>query len=366
MSRTRNEKSQGKALRYAVVGLGNISRTAVLPAFANADNARLVALVSGSKDKRQELAESFEVPVTASYDEFDALCQSGDIDAVYLGLPNHLHCDYTVRAAAAGIHVLCEKPMAVTEAECETMVRAAREHDVRLMIAYRLHFEQANLEAIERVTSGQIGEPRLFEAVFTQSVEEGDIRLGPIEKGGGTLYDLGVYCINAARYLFRQEPYEVTAVSVKRQGDERFADCDEMTTATLRFPDDRLAVFTTSFGASRNNHYSVVGTRGTLLMDPAFDYETHLTYELRQGQRSERKQLEPRDQFGPQLAYFADCVLHGREPEPGGAEGLADVRIVQALYRAASTGKPVSIAAVADQRRPSLEQAMTRPSVDGG
>src|SRR5690606_32532798 len=191
--------------RYAVVGLGHIAQVAVLPAFGNARrNSRLAALVSGDPVKREELSKRYGVEKACAYEEYDALLKSGDIDAVYIALPNSMHCDYAVRAARAGVHVLVEKPMALTEEECERMARAARDSGTKLMVAYRLHFERANLEAIEVARSGRIGEPRLFSSTFTMRVVPGNIRVRT-ETGGGVLYDLGIYCINAVRGLFRDE-----------------------------------------------------------------------------------------------------------------------------------------------------------------
>src|SRR6185369_337081 len=158
-------------------------------------------------------------PISASYEEYDSVMKSGEIDAVYIALPNHMHRDFAVRAARAGVHVLCEKPMAVTADDCEEMVRAASDANVRLMVAYRLHFDRANLEAMKVIESGKLGDIRLFNSVFTMSVKEGDIRLQR-KTGGGTLYDIGLYCINAARYLFRAEPMEMFAFSANN-GDAR-------------------------------------------------------------------------------------------------------------------------------------------------
>src|SRR3954467_1985206 len=139
-----------RLIRYAVVGCGHIAQVAVLPAFGNARrNSKLAAIVSGDPVKRGELCRKYDIPKAFDYPEYDQLLKSGDIDAVYIALPNTLHAEYAERAARAGLHVLCEKPMAVTEAECELMARVAREHRVKLMVAYRLHFERANLEAIE-------------------------------------------------------------------------------------------------------------------------------------------------------------------------------------------------------------------------
>lgn len=358
-----NGRNQGGKVRYAVVGLGHISQVAALPAFAHADNAELVALVSGSGEKRDQLARHYGVEHVVDYDGYDDLLRRGIVDAVYIGLPNHQHCDYTVRAARAGVHVLCEKPMAVTEDECQQMIDACNDAGAQLMIAYRLHFEQANLEALELVRRGDLGEVRIFDSVFSQQVEEGDIRLNPIEQGGGTVYDLGVYCINAVRHLFGDEPTEVRAATARR-AEARFARADEMTTAILHFPNDRVASFTTSFGAARVDTYRVVGTRGDLRMEPAYDYKTHLAYEVRLGEDMRRQRFGVRDQFGPELEYFSRCVLENQAPEPDGEEGLADVRVACAIYQSAFSGQPVALEPRPRLRRPRIEQAMRRPPVD--
>jgi predicted dehydrogenase len=352
-------------IRYAVVGLGHIAQVAVLPAFANADNAELVALVSGDPVKRRELGARHGIERLVDYGGYDDLLQSGEVDAVYVAVPNHLHADYTVRAARAGVHVLCEKPMAVTERECEQMIHACADHGVKLMIAYRLHFEPANLEAIELTRAGALGELRFFESSFSQDVVEGDIRLAPLERGGGTVYDMGVYCINAARYLFRDEPVEVVAMSAHRPGDRRFTDCDEMTSAVLRFPGGRLASFNSSFGAAGVSSYRLVGDRGSLHMDPAYGYAVELGYELTvDGESRGRKDFDKHDQFAPELVYFANCIQRDEEPEPDGAEGLADVRIIRAIYHAASSGNALSLTPVPRRRRPDRSLQIVRPGFE--
>ena len=351
-----------KKVRYAVVGLGHIAQVAVLPAFAHASgNSELVALVSSDETKLRKLGKRYGVELLFSYDRYDELLESGAIDAVYIALPNHQHEEFTIRAARRGIHVLCEKPMAVTERECVAMIRAADKNKVKLMIAYRLHFEQANLEAADAIRAGKIGEPRLFNSVFCMDVKEGDIRLRK-GTGGGTLYDIGVYCINAARYLFRAEPFEVTAMSA-RNDQKRFAEVEEMVSATLRFPGDRLATFTCSFGAASAARYQVVGTKGSLVLDPAYEYAMELKRELKVGERTTTKTYPQRDQFAPELIYFSDCIIRRREPEPSGWEGLADVRIVNALYRSARTGKTVKIEPIRKTTRPTMNQEIHRPKV---
>ena len=361
----REEAGRRRRVRYGVVGLGHIAQVAVLPAFAHAgENSELVALFSDDPEKLAKLGRKYRVEHRCDYDEFErGLAESG-ADAVYIALPNHLHREYTERAARAGVHVLCEKPMAVTEADCEAMIDTCDRNGVKLMIAYRLHFEEANLRAVEVVQSGRLGDPRLFNSVFTRNVTEGDIRLGPRDEGGGTLYDIGIYCINAARYLFEDEPVEVLALTA-RNDEPRFSapGVDEMTGALLRFPGERIATFVTSFGATDVSRLQVVGTRGTLVLDPAYEYAGELRHELTVNGRSSERTFPKRDQFAPELVYFAECIQTGEDPEPSGREGLGDVRIIRALYASADRGEPIALGPFDKHDRPTLAQEIRKPAV---
>jgi predicted dehydrogenase len=310
--------SSKRTVRYAVVGLGHIAQVAVLPAFAHARrNSRLVAVVSDDRTKRREIAKRYRIDRTFTYDQFDDCL--ADIDAVYIALPNSMHAEYSIRAAKAGVHVLCEKPMAVTERECQQMIAACRKGGVKLMIAYRLHFEALNLAAMDLARRGQLGELRFFNSSFSMTVRHGDIRTKR-GYGGGTLYDIGVYCINAARNLFRAEPTEVSAVSIN-SGLAFLAEIDETTAATLRFGDNQVATFVTSFNAADVAAYRIVGTKGHLHADPAYEYAEGLEYALTVHGKTTKKSIGKRDQFAPELLYFSDCILNDREPEPSGAEG---------------------------------------------
>lgn len=357
---TTRDGGERDIVRYAVVGLGHIAQVAVLPAFAHARrNSRLVAVVSDDPAKRKAMARRYGLDQTYSYEDYDRCL--AEVDAVYIALPNSMHEEYTVRAARAGVHVLCEKPMATTTAECERMLRACREHDVRLMVAYRLHFEAINMEVVDLIRQGRIGDPRFFTSSFSMTVRGGDIRT-EAELGGGTLYDIGTYCINAARYLFRAEPTEVMALSVN-SGTRRLREIDETTGALLRFGGDRVAAFVTSFNALHVAAYRVVGTTGQITVEPAYEYAGALAYELHANGRTSRKRLGKRDQFAPELLYFSDCVLTGSEPEPSGSEGLQDVRVIEALYRSAKTGRAVSLPAYREAKRPGGRQRITRPGI---
>lgn len=341
---------EDKNVRYAVVGLGWIAQEVILPAFEHAKKSQLVALVTDDPTKAEELGKKYEVSQVVDYDKYNALLRSGTIDAVYITLPNHMHKDFTVRAAQTGIHVLCEKPMADTVAECEEMIRAAETNNVKLMIAYRLHLEPANLKAIETVQSGTLGEPRIFSSTFTQQVERDNVRLKR-HMGGGPLMDMGVYQINASRYLFRDEPVEAVGVGAN-SGDPRFREVHEMASAILRFPGDRLAVFTCSFGATGADSYEVVGTKGGLRLDPGFTYQSEITMRLKVEGKEEESSFDKVDQFGGEIEYFSECVLNNTEPEPNGYEGLADVRVVQALLQSMRSGAPVKLAPFEKRSRP--------------
>ena len=349
-----------RKVRFAVIGQGHFAQVAVLPAFKHAENAELTAIFSEDATKCRALKRKYRVEYALPYDEYDAFLASGAVDAVYITLPNDMHREYTERAARAGVNVLCEKPAAVTAADAERMIDVCAEHDVKLMIAYRLHFEAANLNAVEIVRKGKIGEPRFFSSTFSLQVRDNNIRT-EAERGGGPLHDLGVYCINAARYLFREEPTEVMAVAARRE-DKRFREIDEHVSALLRFPHGRLAQVTCSFGAYDQGEYAVVGTKGRLRLAPAYDYAVDLQMELEVDGKTTHRTFKKRDQVAAEIAEFAACIREDREPEPNGQEGLADLRVVDAIVKSFKTGKVVAIKPVRKTRRPSLAQERHKPA----
>lgn len=356
-------------VRYAVVGLGWFAQVAVLPAFAHAEeNSKLVALVSGSEEKLSELGDRYDIDpkLRVGYDGYQALLESGAVDAVYIVSPNHMHRQHAETAARAGVHVLTEKPMATTVEDCEAMIAAARDHDVRLMVAYRLHFEPTNLEAAESVRSGELGEPRLLSMIFSSPVtEEGDIRLNPWDQGGGSVWDVGVYCINAGRYYFDAEPTEVVALAASAD-DPRFSDTDEMTGAVLRYPGERLVTFVSSLGADDHASATLLGTKGKIHVEPAFDFGAELAYEKTTDDGTVQVEHPERDQVAPEIVHFSDCVRSGEEPEPSGAEGLEDVRIIRAIYQSSQNGgRPVTLPERQPPGdRPTTDQTGDYPAVE--
>jgi glucose-fructose oxidoreductase len=355
----KNKRSNARKIRYAVVGLGHLAQVAVLPASAHLRNAEIAALVTGDKRKAAVLARRYRVKDVYDYDQYEK-CLANGIDAVYIVLPNHQHCEFTVRAAKAGVHVLCEKPMAVSVAECRTMLGAVRQAGHKLMIAYRLHFEKSNLESIAAGRSSKMGNLRFFSSDFGQQILGSNVRLTePSRKGGGPVFDMGVYCINAARYLFRAEPTEVWATSASTS-EARFRHAEEMTTVTMKFPQDRLATFTASFGCADIGRYTLVGTKGVLTADPGYEYAEGLGFQIKVGEKTEKRQYPKRDQFAAEISYFSDCILNDREPEPSGQEGLADIRVVEGVYKAVASGRVVKLPAFDKRNRPSLRQEIRK------
>jgi len=350
--------TRASKLRMAVIGQGYFAQTAILPAIEQLDDIELTALVSGSQHKLDELSARYGVRTCVHYDQLDTLLASGKVDAVYIATPNDLHAQLTVIAARHGVHVLCEKPMAPTDAECLQMIRACEHKHVKLMVAYRLHFESANLVAIELARGGEIGDPRIFSSTFTQQVREGNVRLQP-RRGEGPLYDVGIYCINAARYLFRAEPVEVTALRYASPRDARFKAVDEACAVTLRFPGDRIAQLACSFGAYARSHYELIGTEGLLTITHAYDYAKPQVMCVEGPHGSRHRTFEVRDQVAAELEYFVRCIYDDIVPEPGGWEGLADIRIIQAAQVAARFGRSVPIDPLPRRARPDLGQAIT-------
>lgn len=346
-------------IRYAVVGLGYIAQAAVLPAFKHASkNSVLHALVSGDEAKLAEVGDMYEVPVRGTYADYDACLQ--EVDAVFICTPNTSHAEQAVGAAQAGVHVLCEKPLAVTSDECDRITRACADAKVKLMTAYRLHFEPLFLEIVARTHRGEIGELRYFQSSFSMHAYPDGIRTRR-ETGGGTLYDLGVYCINAACLLFQEGPTQVYASAVfgARSG---MPDVDDTTAALLRFERDRLATFTTSFASGGVSDFRIVGTEGDIHAEPAYSHSDALAYTMTVGTKTLKRKGRRRGQFAAELLYFSDCILRDREPEPSGEEGTRDVRIVEALYESARRAAPVDLEPFEPDLVPGTDQAISRPS----
>jgi predicted dehydrogenase len=329
-------------IRFAVVGLGHISQVACLPAFKKRDlNAELKALVSGTESKLNKLAKMYRVKSTYNYSEYNDMLESGEVDAVYIGLPNALHHDFAMRAIERGVHVLCEKPLCPTARECEELIEAAENSGVKLMTAYRLHFDPANLKVIELLGKNRIGEPMTFNSLFSFQIKEENFRLRR-KMAGGAAFDIGIYCINAARYIFREEPRAVFGNLVNSQ-DKRFQEVDGTINATLLFSGGKSAIFTASFAVFERSFYEIVGSKGSIRVEPAYEYAEGLSFILQTEKGKKAYKFKKHDQFAAELDYFSNCIAHDRKIEPDGREGLADVRIIEALKESSRLGKLIEL-----------------------
>lgn len=350
-------------INYAVVGAGWISQIAFLPGVAQSGNSRVAAIVTGDRAKAQRLADFHGVETVVDYPGYDALMASPAIDAVYIALPNPMHADYAIRAARAGKHVLVEKPLAANEDESLAMIAAAREANVFLMTAYRLHNEPGTVAVLEHIRANAIGRPLLFQSVLSFQAALGNHRL-KAAAWGGPLQDIGVYCINAARHIFAEEPIEAMAMAHRPGDDPRFSEVDASVAAMLRFPSGGLAQFIASFGTAEVDSYHVIGTLGDLTLDPGFRFETATKLRLRRDGKTIETQYPQIDHFGAQVAYFSDCITAGSPPEADGEEGLADMRALIAIERAVSTGRPQPISSPPRTRHPTLDMVRRAAPTD--
>jgi predicted dehydrogenase len=327
---------------WAIVGLGQLALEEVMPAFGECKHSQPVALVSGHADKAKRVAEAYGIDTKRiyNYENYDELARDERVQVIYIILPNSMHAEYTIRGLKAGKHVLCEKPMAVTTEECERMIAAADQANRKLMIAYRLQYEPFNMKVIEWCRDKKIGELKLIYASNGQDVAAPNIRLSR-KLGGGPVGDVGVYCINAARYITGEEPVEVTA-HAHSPDDPRFDEVPESVVFTLRFPSGVLAHCDCSFGTAENRQYRVLGNKGTIDLERAFGYfGQQLSWN--DGDGPQDVQLKPVNHFAAEMDHFSQCVLNNRDSRTPGSEGLADMRVVEAIDRAASDGKLVKI-----------------------
>ena len=341
-------------VRYAIVGLGSISQEAMMPGVAHTGNSKITALVTGDPAKARALASKYDVEHTYSYEQFDEMLHSGEIDAIYLGTPNWRHAEFAVPALEAGIHVLLEKPIEVSSMQAEKIIAAQKTKGAKLMVAYRLHFEPATIAAIEKVRSGDLGEVHLFSSTFAQMLDPQNHRATSGLEAGPVL-DMGPYPINAARNLFEDEPTEAFATGL-RHPEAGFGDFDDTVSVILKFPKGRLAQFVISYYGNTIDSYTVVGTKGSLELNPGYMYGKPLAHYTTIAKDEKHESFKNTDHFGGQMKYFSSCILHGADPEPDGLEGLADLRVIEAIHRSLASGQWAQVDRVPIARRIAADQ----------
>ena len=339
-----------KKVRYAIVGLGDIAQEDMMPGVEHTGNSEITALITSDPVKAIELGDRYGAVATFSYEEFDTAIKSGTFDAIYLATPNWRHAEFIVPALKAGIHVLTEKPLEVSTGKCREILEADKASSAKLMVAYRLHFEPATLDTIDKVRSGELGRVHLFASTFAQVVDPLNHRMHSGDLAGPVL-DMGPYPVNASRYIFGDEPTEVisaAASSHPESGAKGFADT---VAVTLRFPGERLAQFNLSYYGNPTSTLIAIGELGSVQLEPAYMFGKSLQQTVAIGEKKEKQSFKNTDHFGGEMKYFSACILNNLDPEPDGEEGFADVRVLEGILKAIETGQSVVLEPFARTKR---------------
>lgn len=332
-------QSTQRRLRYAIVGLGRISVNCFMPAIKASSTSEITALVSGTPEKARRLASQYGVPESSiySYEQFDRIRENAGIDAVYIGLPNGMHAEYTIRAAHAGKHVFCEKPMATTVEDAKAMIVACKQARRKLMIGYRCQLEPTTLHVKQLIQSGKLGTIHSIESANGFNTPAGEWRLNPKLAGGGPLLDVGIYSLNACRFLLGEEPSRVSAFSSVIDHDGRFDQVEETIAWIMKFPGGTIATCSTSYGADMEGFYRVHGSKGAITVQPAFSYlGIHMLGQIGEEPLDDLDKASFPDEFTRETDHFAHCVLEDRQPGPSGEEGLKDMEWIAQIYKSAA------------------------------
>ena len=334
---------------YAIVGLGHLALEELLPAIATCKKSRLVALVSGSPEKLKKVAEQYGIkPENCyNYQTFDNLKSNTEVDVIYIVLPNGLHKEYVVRAAKTGKHVLCEKPMANSSAECREMIEACKQANVKLMIAYRIQYEPHNRYIREQLQKKTFGNTKFIEASNNQSSANPEHwRHKKALAGGGALPDIGLYCLNTTRFILGEEPTEVFAYQYSTPGNPLFREVEEIMSWQMRFPSGIIASCSTNYFTHESRRYRVMSEKGWMDLENAYAYHGQ-QLKSSKAQASLKLQetvvIAEKNQFATEMDHFSDCVINNKTPFTPGEEGLQDHVLMEAIYESARDGKPVKL-----------------------
>lgn len=342
-----------RRLGFAIVGLGRLALEEIMPAFAECKLAKPTALVSGDATKANQVAQQYGIKPqnVYNYQNYDNLRNNPDVDVIYIVLPNSMHREYTVRGAKAGKHILCEKPMATTVEDAQQMIDACKQANRKLMIAYRCQYEPHHRAMIQMIRSKELGTLKVIQADNGQN-QGGDLnqwRLKRALAGGGCLPDVGVYCLNATRYLTGEEPIAISAQSFTTPGDPRFKEVEESVTFQLRFPSGIVAICSTSYGFHEARRFRVFGSDAWGQLDPAFSYNGLRMMISRKSPTNSMAEnvsevrIGEKNQFALEIDHMADCVIGNKQPHTPGEEGLQDQKLIALIYEAAQTGKTITL-----------------------
>ncbi|UOQ65182.1 Gfo/Idh/MocA family oxidoreductase [Hymenobacter volaticus] len=341
-----------KRVGYALVGLGHLTLEEILPAFGECKKSKPVALVSGSPEKLKKVAQQYGIKPEScySYDNYDKLKDNPEVQVIYIVLPNSMHAEYTVRGAQAGKHILCEKPMASSSAECQLMIDACKKANKKLMVAYRIQYEPYNRLVRDMIRDSKFGKTKYIQTQNSQSsANPNHWRHKKDLAGGGSLPDIGLYCLNTSRFLLGTEPTEVFAYSYSTPGNPLFKEVEEHMSWQMRFPDGIIVDSITHYNTHDSRFYRVNSERGWLHLDNAYAYTgQRLQTSHAEGPAKMQNQItiESKNQFATEMDHFSECVMNDKPPHTPGEEGLQDHRIMEAIYQSAREGKPVKLTPV--------------------
>jgi predicted dehydrogenase len=326
---------------FALAGLGSLSTGQIAPALQKTKYCKLTGIITGHPAKAERWKAQYNIPDKNiyNYDNMGQMAGNPDIDVVYVVTPNALHAEHTIKAARAGKHVLCEKPMESTPEKCQQMIDECKKAGKQLAVAYRLHFDPSHLECVRLAREKTFGGLKLINAGF--GFRMGDPtqwRLNKDLAGGGCLMDVGIYSLQATRYLTGEEPAEVSGFTTVTD-PVKFKEVEESITWQTKFPSGVITNCTATYNANGLNYFKVFADRGWFELDPGFGYSgIH-------GRRGDGQaiQFPGVDQFAAEMDDFAQCILENRPTKVPGEEGLCDVKIMMAIYEAARTGKTVKL-----------------------
>ncbi|MGO8765958.1 MAG: Gfo/Idh/MocA family protein [Limisphaerales bacterium] len=336
-----NAQDAGKKLGFALVGLGSLSTYQLAPALQHTKYCQLTGIVTGHPQKAAQWKARYNIPDKNiyNYDTMDQMADNPDIDVVYVVTPNALHAEHTIKAARAGKHVLTEKPMEVSVEKCQQMIDECKKAGKQLAVGYRLHFEPNNLECARLVRDKVFGDVKLIEAGFGFVIgDPTQWRLKKALSGGGCLMDVGIYALQASRYLTGLEPVEVSAITTVTD-PVKFKEVEESIVWQTKFPGGILAHCSATYNANGLGNFRALANHGWFELNPAYGYHGN------HGTRSDGQKinLTDLDQFAAEMDDFAQCIMANRPTSVPGEEGLRDVKIMMAIYEAARTGKTVSL-----------------------
>jgi predicted dehydrogenase len=341
-------KADKDSIGVALVGLGYYALAKMAPAFNFSKHCHIAGLVSGNPSKATRVAKAYGVPSDAIYDyeNFASIANDDRIDVIYIVLPSGLHAEWTEKAFAAGKHVLCEKPMALSADECTRMINASQRANRKLMIGYRCHFEPNNLQAMQLMRDQAIGKIQVIRTdhhyVIGNASPDRSWRVNGALAGGGALEDYGIYGLQAALYLTGELPISVSAVATKPANHPAFTEIRNLVASRFTFPSGAIAQLSTSYNASWNDRIEVRGDKGIMLMNPATGYQGHrITFS--QAANNNTISEDPSMQFSLMLDHFGEAIKTDSPILTDGEMGRRDVRLIEAIYASADSGRRISL-----------------------